>query len=172
MRNLTILFLLSLTLFVVNCGKEPEYVRDYYLIFGYYSASDGCPKLFKLNERNIQKSTTTFIPKKNVFFNGEVEKTSSSDFYLAQNLNYTFITPAEFSTDSIPLYPGSGACDSLMAYHQTDFEIGAPKAHGYYIEFKDKDWHYSWIINSNFDSIPTYLHTFLDSLEVKLNLLH
>lgn len=169
-------FVILLCLIVCSCKKEKPHVNDYYLLFGNYTTLEngdkGCPSIYRLSHRNISQSEKVYLPQKGVFFNTQVTPLGSYSFFLARDLNYTFITTNTFATDDYPINPGSGASDSLIAYHKNDFEIGVPNTignEGYYIECHDKDWHYQWLIDSDHDNIPVYLHVFTDSVISKLN---
>jgi hypothetical protein len=150
---------ICLFLFLLSCQKEPQLQDTDFLIFGYFYGEcigEDCVKYFKLEPNELQQ--------------GLNEPYASTFFPLPYDGDFpTLRDQADFDAvnDLIDFLP-------VQLLEENGNIMGQPDAGdwgGYYVEWFTNGETYSWLIDTQQDNTPDYLHEFQDSLGAKLQLL-
>lgn len=140
--------------FFANCNKDCGCQRQpdhEYLLFGKFAGmcwGETCVEIFKIENENLYEDTTDQYPFGSAPYNGVYILLSSTEYDLVKDLiNYV---PSELFSES-------------------DTIIGMPDAYdqgGYYLELRNSVETRFWLIDTDQDNIPSYLHAFTDTLNV------
>ncbi len=110
-----------------------------------------CVEIFKLENGNLHEDTTDRYPFGNAPYNGIYVMRSSEEYDLVKDLiNYI---PSQLLSEN-------------------DTTIGIPDAYdqgGYYLEVKEAGESRFWLIDTDKDNLPAYIHAFTDTLNSYVN---
>jgi hypothetical protein len=154
-NNVVILILFSL-LCTLSCEKSDGELLpsdDSYLIFGHFFGEcigEGCVEIFKLTDSQLFEDTNDLYP---------LGMTTGSDPYPGnfQQLDQSIYEEVSALTDAVP--------SELLA--EANMVFGEPDAGdwgGFYVEYFDGSSLKKWAIDTQKNSIPTYLHEFTDKI--------
>lgn len=157
MKNFKLLIVSLLLIgFLASCNKDDEMTQEASseeLIFGHYFGEcwgETCVEIFKLTEDKL------FEDRSDGYAGGgtlEFEELTSAQFDQVKELKEDF--PVEL-------------------LQETETTFGCPDCGdwgGYYISWKDETGTYEWQVDMIRESVPSYLHSFLDQVDEKIALL-
>ena len=141
-----------------SCKKDPiaKTISYDYLIFGtIYGECGGpdCVTLYKLENGKLYKNNNRTYPKLTQQYAGVYTELSQDKF------NYVKDLPDYFPEDFLK---------------QSEQFIGCPDCvdqGGYFVEFGKGDYRKNWMVDMSTANIPKTLHTFIDKLREKMELL-
>jgi len=155
MKVLQIVAVLVLSLSIISCSKEDETLSNSVdLIFGHYYGEcigESCIETFKLTDTKLFEDTN--------------DNYTASDDY-----NFVELSDAKFelAQDLIDLIP-----EELL--EEDDQIFGCPDCGdwgGIYVQYRQGDTVQEWQIDMVKESIPDYLHTFVDAINEKIALIN
>jgi hypothetical protein len=158
MKLILLLVLFVLILLITKCINNSEIEENKnYLVFGDFYGEcfgEGCVDIYKIQNEKLFEDTLDIYP---------------SYLEMPQKTSYIQLSHLQFLAvkDIWYYFP-----DSL--YIETEILIGQPDAAdggGFYLETNKNGKQQYWLIDKIKSNVPGYLHSFMDSLDNKLNLL-
>lgn len=150
-KNILIVLLILIN---ISCNKDDvlELKTNNYLIFGHYygqCAGERCVETFKLTGTKLFEDT--------------------NDDYSLENLNFTELDNSKFEQvkDIVDEFPERLLNEDTKIFGCPDCADGG----GLFIQYSNNGNIKSWRIDQVKDNIPTYLHSFIDKVNAKIQLL-
>jgi hypothetical protein len=143
---------------LLSCKSEKVAPAQDYLVFGWYHGEcrgETCIDIFKLDKLagQLYEDTTDTYPSSAAPYNGQYELKALAQYQQVQMLPQRI--PAQLLTQPTGIVG------------QPDFADGG----GYYVELLDNGQRKFWLIDTQKQNIPTYLHPFVDELAAKIQAL-
>ncbi len=153
MKNLTLLAFVFFVLILSSCSKNPVFDSENYLVFGHFYGEclgEGCVETFALTSDELFEDT--------------------NDNYRGTNFNFVKLSQEKFNLvtgleDSFP--------EELLSASEDVF--GCPDCGdwgGFYVEYVQDGIQQAWFIDTQLESIPSYLHEFAEEIREKISLIN
>ncbi|SHI63055.1 hypothetical protein SAMN02745146_1229 [Hymenobacter daecheongensis DSM 21074] len=138
-----------------SCKQEKVEPTQDYLVFGWYHGfcrGESCIEIFKIDNAagQLYEDTQDKYPASDAPYDGVYALKSPAQYQQVQTLPQQI--PAQLRTQPVGIIG------------QPDFADGG----GYYVELYDNGQRKFWLIDTQKNNIPTYLHPFVDELSAKI----
>lgn len=157
--NKYFLLLLSILFIFSSCDKKDDTKvlnANEYMIFGSFHGfcqGEQCVELFLLDSANLFEDKKDGYPNFNELYVGDYRALTSANYESTKSILNDF--PSKLLTEKDTVFGCPDCVDQG----------------GFYVEYKLDGKHKFWILDNNKASVPSYLHPFMDSMQVKIDAL-